>query len=474
LAQERRRWTIPNPALAWSGMVPPHRGVCRGLCAALLVLGLSSASGLTLASPEHWTAAASKNIANTVQPSKCEMPRPECFQTQQHAPVAGQPLVAASVAVHPPKFAYVGRFLEEYAGCKAAMESMSVHIVFSNDDDLHMFRSGLKLLHPTVPESAWTPVVANVTLEFLESIGVHTKGEHKQFLAAWKKWYGIAHLMDLGAAAPVYGLMLDSELLLFDRTDCGPNSAWYTLYERIRRSEATKTFQASQTSETLVRYDFGKGNVVNGCAYDRGIIQQNVHWLTAGGTACQVETCKEYGCEQVQRQVDNCLWSWWTDIPYMNLTIASRLLGWVTSPTWEKWHRRTSGGTKPEQDSCSVQGPDRWKRLLRRVSFSRFEYVSYQQWCVLQEGFSFRDVTNITGPAKWGSYLEDPVKGSNVTELRPLWASAEAVVLSRQGQIQSLSAAEPPLIIFHVDHRGSHFSTKKWMQLWNPVIAAAA
>lgn len=349
---------------------------------------------------------------------------------------------------------------------------MSVQIVFSDDKDLDIFRRGLRLLHPSVPDSAWTPVVANISDEFLQSIGLRPKGDIKQVLAAWKKWYGMAHLMDLGPSAPAYGLMLDAELLLYDATDCGPGSAWYTLYERIRRSEATKTFPASQTSSTLGTYHVGGDRYLNGCSYNRGIIQRNADWVTPGGTAC-LKKCTEPGCAQVRRQIEQCLWSWWTDLPYVNLKIAARLLQWVTSPAWQARFGKIYNYAPATEDRCAPEGPERWRRLLRRVRFPMFEHVCYQQWCVLNEGFSFRDVTDVTGPAVWGSYLEDPVPGSNFSELRPLWVSGQAVVLSEQGRIRRLSAEEPPLVIFHVDHQEGRFNAGKWMSMWKPVIAGA-
>lgn len=441
----------------------------------LLASGLGPVSGFTLTNSEgHSEPVPARISAQPPGITGCKMPKARCSYPPPDAPAtrgATSPLVAASIAAHPPKFSFVGRFLEEYARCKAARESMSVQIVFSGEDDLHTFQRGLKLLHPAVPESAWTPVVANLTDDksLQRAVAVTPFGDPKQLVAAWKKWYGIAHLLDQGAAAPAYGLMLDAELLLYNREDCGPRSAWYNLYERIRRSEATKTFPASRTSKTLVKYSFGSGRPTNGCQYNRDTIITNAEWVMPTGTSC-LRRCQDRGCKQVRAQIQKCAWSWWTDVPYVNLTIAARLLGWVTSPAYKFRSAPT------EEYSCGAlgPGPDPWKRLLRRVHFPPFEHICYQQWCMLQEGFSLRDVTNITGPAKWGSYVEDPVKGSNLTKLLPLWASAETVVASENGDIQSLSAKEPPLLIFHVDHRKDRFNAGKWMKMWESVTEKAA
>ena len=73
-----------------------------------------------------------------------------------------------------------------------------------------------------------------------------------QFISAWKKWFGIAHLLDLGVDAPVYGLMLDAEILLYDVTDCGPRSAWSMLFDRIRAAEGSKKIKAARVSDSLL------------------------------------------------------------------------------------------------------------------------------------------------------------------------------------------------------------------------------
>merc|ERR1712190_168802 len=93
------------------------------------------------------------------------------------------------------------------------------------------------------------------------------------------------------------------------------------------------------------------------------------------------------------------------------------------------------------------------------IDFTRFEYISYQQWCVLHEGFEFRDVTNITGYAKWGSYLEDPLPGARLDLLAPLWISVESLSKAESGEIAKMSKETPPLLVFHVDHAGLSYIT---------------
>merc|ERR1712216_211696 len=92
-----------------------------------------------------------------------------------------------------------------------------------------------------------------------------------------------------------------------------------------------------------------------------------------------------------------------------------------------------------------------WQALASKMRFQRFEHVSYQQWCVLHEGFTFRDVTNITGEAKWGSYMEDPLPGARLAELEPLWISNQALERVESGVLPEMSKEVPPLLVFHAD-----------------------
>merc|ERR1712083_102943 len=90
-------------------------------------------------------------------------------------------------------------------------------------------------------------------------------------------------------------------------------------------------------------------------------------------------------------------------------------------------------------------------------------------WCVLHEGFRFWDVTNITGEAKWGSYMEDPLPGARLAELVPLWVSGQVMERVENGILPPLSTEMPPLIIFHGDQgrvRGDrHNNRHRWKQV---------
>jgi len=46
---------------------------------------------------------------------------------------ATSPRVGGSIAVHPPKFAFVGRFLEQWYVCEPARRAMHMYIVFCGD-----------------------------------------------------------------------------------------------------------------------------------------------------------------------------------------------------------------------------------------------------------------------------------------------------------------------------------------------------
>jgi len=140
----------------------------------------------------------------------------------------------------------------------------------------------------------------------------------------------------------------------------------------------------------------------------------------------------------------------------MNLSVARRML-------------RHLADAKPAEEVG-------YRELARRVRFNRFEILAYHQWCVLHEGFRFRDVTNLTGEAKWGSYLEDPQPGANLAELAPLWTSAQALERAVKGIITGTPADQPPLLIFHSDQgaarRGFMEQRGKLKRAWAEVLGA--
>merc|ERR1712048_141438 len=100
----------------------------------------------------------------------------------------------------------------------------------------------------------------------------------------------------------------------------------------------------------------------------------------------------------------------------------------------------------------------------------RFEILAYHQWCVLYEGYKFRDVTDITGEAKWGSYMEDPLPGAKLHKLKPLWVSGEALVSAKRELIPPMSDKEPPLLVFHADHNMEAFKLPKVKMKWERVL----
>ncbi|CAD7931720.1 unnamed protein product [Amoebophrya sp. A120] len=54
--------------------------------------------------------------------------------------------IGLAIAVHPPKYHLLARFLQQYAQCPAAMKAMTVHLVFSTKKDYHLWKQGLKTL----------------------------------------------------------------------------------------------------------------------------------------------------------------------------------------------------------------------------------------------------------------------------------------------------------------------------------------
>jgi len=285
-------------------------------------------------------------------------------------------------------------------------------------------------MSPEVPDGAWTGAVA------LTPTGgwLSGAGSTNQLIAAYKKWYGVAHMMDLGAEAPDYGMMLDAELVVHDfyaggaaGRACSPGGAWSALFDRIRASDAGRTFPAARVSSTHTVYDFGAYKR-SGRDYDRTLIKENLDFVMP-------KDCATPGCQEARRQEKECLYTWWTDLPWMNLTVAKRMLEAVAKKPAAHGFRNLSAG----------------------IRFPRFEIISYHQWCAMHEGFHFQDVTNLTGEAKWGSYLEDPMPGARINELQPMWISAEALLRSESGQIPAMSRDVPPLLIFHADHTGYRY-----------------
>jgi len=322
--------------------------------------------------------------------------------------------------------------------------------VFSTREDYQLFKEGMGQLHPKVPNGSWgaafTPAPQRVT-----------ETNNGQTISAWKKWNGIAYLMDRGEEAPEYGLMMDSELLFYNKTDCGPDSEWNKLYDRIRALEDRKLWPVAKVG-TMADYDFGPhGGKQTGRDYDRALISLNARWL---GFETICKGLNTPGCREVHRQIEEVLFSWWTDLPYMNLAVAKRLL---LSDSIEK--RELSS------EAASIAAKvGRWEALLQQIAFTQFEHIAYQQWCILHEGYRLDDVTPITGMAKWGSYIEDPLPGSRMRDLHPMWFPADAYMAYKNGQIPGMSSVDPPLLYCHVDHFWSEFGCEPYLKSWGTFL----
>jgi len=343
--------------------------------------------------------------------------------------------VTAVITVHPPKFFYAARFLQRWAACPAAREALNVDIVFSNEQDKALFEKGLENAEPRVPNGLWTPVVA--------SIPASARGD--QFVSAWKKWYGLLRLMDKGSSAPEYGLMLDSELLPYNEKDCGADSGWHKLLPRLQAAEASKEWTAARVG-TDVTYKVTDDITWSGQEYDQDLIFENAQFVSPG----PMDQCEGEGCQEVRRGIDDALFSWWTNLPYVKLDVAKRMLEHVAS-----------------QKQIQIgKGSNAWQELGQHITFPRFEHIAYQHWCILHEGFHFKDVTDITGQAKWGSYLEDPRPGARIGELQPMWVSGETFTRAESGEIGPMSTEAPPLLVFHVDHAGDRFKDADFKSQW--------
>jgi len=368
----------------------------------------------------------------------------------------GRPMVGLSIAVHPPKFYAASMFLEQFSSCPGAARALSVYLVFTDKQDLRLFNEALACLSPNVPADAWEAVVAVEPEDGWKA----PVGSRNQIIAAYKKWHGVAHLMDLGSESPMYGVMADSELLVFDGSPegCSLDGPWSRLLGRIREQDASKAFPAARVSNTLTTYSFGGGLTRSGQDYDRFLITENAQYV--GGHS--LKGCTSPGCKEVQRQIDRCLFSWWTDLPWVNLTVVSRMLAALSGQSGPE----RKGGASGDQWHPRAG----WRKLTATMRFVRFEYIGYQQWCVLHEGFHFNDVTNLTGEAKWGSYMEDPLPGARLDKLRPLWISGQAIERVETGVLPKLSEDAPPLVIFHADQGRARAERDRHREEWMEVL----
>eukprot|EP00747_Dinoflagellata_sp_TGD_P164102 gnl/TRDRNA2_/TRDRNA2_183568_c0_seq1.p1 gnl/TRDRNA2_/TRDRNA2_183568_c0~~gnl/TRDRNA2_/TRDRNA2_183568_c0_seq1.p1 ORF type:complete len:429 (-),score=43.37 gnl/TRDRNA2_/TRDRNA2_183568_c0_seq1:23-1309(-) len=374
------------------------------------------------------------------------------------------PKVGLTFPVHPHKFHMAGQFLEQYVACPAARQAMSVTITFTNQTHLDAFREGLARVHPSIPADAWTAINTEMPFKVFKQ---NTPG-----LAAWKKWFGIAHLLDLGTSGPDYGLMTDSELVILNRTDCGPDSHWYSLLDRIKDLEANKKWLAvkapAPTAEEQLRHQNFTRTVSNHLANTlKFVMGLKVHCDKGKvGEDC-LQSCTSSGCDAVRSQHDQSLWSWWTDVPYVNLAVAKRMFeagsGTAEAQNGKKQHVDW-GHSLAQTSSASVAG--QWQaRMQRATKWYGWEHVAYQQWCMLHEGYTVSDVSNLVGQVGMASYLEHPTVGSRIDSLRPLWVSNKVIDMVNQGQLPPLSISDPPLLEFH-----DWGKNKTLYQMWNAAL----
>jgi len=185
---------------------------------------------------------------------------------------------------------------------------------------------------------------------------------------------------------------------------------------------------------------------MTGFIYDQALMKENANWLRFDGRSCSSAKCHE-----VDAALKQTLFSWWTDLPYLNLTIAARLIKTVA-----------------EGQKLVKQGS--WVELLQPMRMTRFEMLGYHYWCILHEGFSFKDVTNLTGEAKWGSYLEDPPANARLDLLEPIWVSGHAMEYMEDGIIPNFSKSNPPLLIYHADKGRSRAKREQNRENWKMVM----
>merc|ERR1712039_269810 len=96
------------------------------------------------------------------------------------------------------------------------------------------------------------------------------------------------------------------------------------LFARINSLDTVKAFPAARVSSTLTTYNFGN-TVRSGKDYDQVLISENARFITKGA----LNSCMSYECMQVKKQIDSALFSWWTDLPWVSITHAKRMLSFL-------------------------------------------------------------------------------------------------------------------------------------------------
>merc|ERR1711908_113826 len=110
--------------------------------------------------------------------------------------------------------------------------------------------------------------------------------------------------------------------MLYNTSDCGPGSHWLGFYDRLRAYEVSRSWKAAQVSPYLKVF-----GPKNGKTYDTGIVKGNLDWLLhADGGTRWLKSCTTAPCLELQRHFDLCLFSWWTEVPYVKLAVAARML----------------------------------------------------------------------------------------------------------------------------------------------------
>jgi len=306
---------------------------------------------------------------------------------------------------------------------------MSVVVVFRDRADLDLFWEGLPLSNRTVPRGAFAAVVSDAPANYTD--------KQAQFLCSWKKYYGLAYMMDL-RDAPDYGIIADSELLLFDERDCGRGSRWNTLLERIRGLERERAWPAVKINdEDHLMFEMVKG-----------IMRVNHDWVNRGNQSA----CAAAGCSDVRSYQEDGTFSWWTDIPWVSLEVVKRMLTHVAK---------------------REKAPDEtWTDFVRPMHFPRYDHIAYQYWTVIHEGFRLTNVTSFTGRTfGMATYTEaENREGSRAAELDPVWIGDRVYEQTlgpttdqkgrKFGKIQALSPSRPPLLVFHTDKGGRAISEK--------------
>merc|ERR1712194_107742 len=150
-----------------------------------------------------------------------------------------------------------------------------------------------------------------------------------------------------------------------------------------------------------------------------------------------LEKCAEIqpGCKEVHRMVKDVLFSWWTDVPWVNLAIVGDLM------------QHLYGERKTDEIT--------WAQMSSRIVWVRFEMIGYE----FSPGFK-----------RSGADYDREIITDNVNFVARSDRNTR-LNLEKCAEIQPGCKAVPPLIIFHADKGRPRSDRDKYRELWKTVMS---